>query len=287
MDLKAVEAQFKKQFNDFIFANSDKINLGLLICNPNFNSDLLSLYPSKEWMENNDGSDQFIIATSLWKRISEHHMMSLEEFLSLKNTYPFDKETIIRHQKFITLDLVLLNSQFDWNYNSVIMNTNIPLNDRLIEFAKQNCDETWCRSISMRKDITLDILRKYPRENWDWKFVLLCSLKLKNIDFIQASDINSGWNLKEIMALIGGLFEDLYDRFPFETRKYCRENKIRLHYTIDFVTKNIKKNINWNMVSCYSFAYCKLMFYKEAHKVIYQNVLNELVGVFMTPENQS
>jgi hypothetical protein len=133
-------------------------------------------------------------------------------------TYEIIIDTYISFNPNITLDIVFDNPQFNWEYNFIIQNKNIKLDDIkkylpklekknnfLIDFLSLNENVTWeyvvqnpqikwsYDFLTSNKNITLNIIKANPDKNWNFNY-LSRNLSITWNDIVSNPEINWDWD---------------------------------------------------------------------------------------------
>lgn len=136
------------------------------------------------------------------------------EYQNMNDTF---SDNYISFNPNITLDIVFNNPQYNWEYNFIIQNKNIKLDDIkkylpilekknnfLIDFLSLNESITWEEVIqnpqikwsydllSSNKNITLDIIKANPDKNWNFNYFSR-NLSITWDDIILNPQINWDW----------------------------------------------------------------------------------------------
>jgi hypothetical protein len=217
---------------------SKGIDYDFLIINPNIDIESVILYYKENdlylFIHNNNLLYKYIDLFETYDYIkymekTYKHKINYKYLSANSNiTWDFIKNNIdkdwnynymVRHNKNITLDIVLNNPNLfknisskdlstiksinwidilnnpdiNWNYNILSKNDNITF-----DIVLNNLDKKWCFSnLSMNRNITYDIIRNNPQFDWSIeKYLLNPNLRLNDLDFI---DIHKNSKKFEIM----------------------------------------------------------------------------------------
>jgi hypothetical protein len=136
------------------------------------------------------------------------------EYQNMNDTF---SDTYISLNPNITMDIVVNNPQYNWDYIFIIQHKNIKLDDIkkylsilekqnnfLIDFLSLNENITWEQVIqntqikwrydflSSNKNITLDIIKSNPDKNWNFNYLSI-NLSITWDDIVSNSQINWDW----------------------------------------------------------------------------------------------
>lgn len=263
------EKAWLEHFNAKVRENKDTINYQRLVCNPNFNWDLLDLIPFKT----SDQQNGNITYEKIWNRISSMKSLTLD-IIKMNPKLPWSMH---KASKVVPLNDINKNPDFGWNWYKISERT-----DLTMEFIRcyikrlnlynvshktdlfiilNNMDFKWnIAAVSDRPDLTLDTLRAHPLLNWNWNSIVV-NLHLTSL-FLTKEDINRGWNIYAIAEALKITPRIIEQRFPIEYNRFVQNNPDLTPSDVDFSLNVLRDNKNILLSSC-SFESEKHAFIEE------------------------
>lgn len=149
---------------------------------------------------------------------------------------------------YTSMEVILKTSDLPWNFNSVIRSCRPSLKDLnehhnifsrfrhvegmetyvslVIDYACKKSGENSLKYNNFNDDTIkffLEELRTYPKVEWRWN-IIANIFPLRKMDFLLASDINSGWRITSMIRHKIITLDYIKSKFPVELKILCETN---------------------------------------------------------------
>jgi len=187
----------------------------------------------------------------------------------------------------VPTNLVIRNPELDWDYDELICRGDMPLrfiNDNEGFRTIVEMDSFTKSQVGKFKNIgkAMNVLRKYPKINWDWKVIKNKYGKCKT-NILKRSDLHCGWNISKMVIVEFIELDHIRDTCQMYYYKLIETNEVIGDMVIDIC--DILEN-DWETLINMNINEAKKRFIEKRihddnlaeHKLKMFDVLEELIG---------